>query len=52
MTEQFGLTINPFGLLNPVSDWTPILTRMNNREEGGFEPVLWYVAKVKRIAFE
>jgi len=48
LTEKFGLVLNDVGLFNEFSNWKPIIEYMND-EENGFEPVPWFVVKVKLV---
>ncbi|TFF36888.1 hypothetical protein [Mucilaginibacter psychrotolerans] len=48
LDEQFNVKVNKFGLLEPLDNWEPLLNYMND-EENGFEPVPWFVVKMKIV---
>jgi hypothetical protein len=48
LTDKFGIKINSLGLIEPLDNWEPIIKYMN-LEENGFEPVAWFVVKVKEV---
>jgi len=48
LVERFKLTINQYGLFEDIVDWKPVVDYLN-AEENGFEPVPWFVCKVKLV---
>jgi hypothetical protein len=48
LMQKFGVTINSSGLIESLDDWGPIVKYMNS-DENGFEPVAWFVVKVKEV---
>lgn len=48
LSNRFNIEINDFGLIHP-SEKLPFIPLFMNDLNNGFEPVPWYLAKVKRI---
>jgi hypothetical protein len=48
LVDKFGIKINEFGLIDKVFDSAVIIDYMND-EANGFEPVPWFLVKVKAI---
>lgn len=48
LAERFGLTINQYGLFQAIRQWQSLLDYMND-EQNGFEPVPWFICKVKLV---
>nr|WP_294945747.1 hypothetical protein [uncultured Mucilaginibacter sp.] len=48
LDEQFNVKVNKFGLLESLDNWEPVVNYMND-EENGFEPVPWFVVKMKIV---
>jgi len=46
LIERFDLEINQYGLFNDSDNWKSVIEYMN-AEENGFEPVPWFVCKLK-----
>jgi hypothetical protein len=51
LERKFALTTNEYGLLGEITEWKPVVDYMNNAENG-FEPVPWFVAKIKLLENE
>jgi len=49
IANSFNLQLNEYGLLNDCEDWQPVLDYLND-DQNGFEPVPWFVVKVKRVS--
>ncbi len=47
LTTKFGLELNKYGLIKKIANHKEIIDYMNDKENG-FEPVPWYLVKVKR----
>lgn len=48
LVERFDLQINEYGLFEDSKNWQPVLDYMND-EQNGFEPVHWFICKVKLV---
>lgn len=48
LSSKFDITINEFGLIDKIQDQKALEDFMND-EANGFEPVPWYVAKLKLV---
>lgn len=46
---KFGIELNEYGLIKEITNQKEIIDYMND-EENGFEPVPWYLVKVKKVA--
>jgi len=47
LREKFGLELNEFGLIREMKNPQDVIDFMND-ENNGFEPVPWYLVKVKK----
>jgi len=48
LKENFGVVLNPFGLIDNYQNWSDLMNYMND-ESNGFEHVPWFYVKVNRI---
>jgi len=48
LSDRFVLSLNNYGLFKEHTDWRPIAEYMND-QENGFEPVPWFVCKIKIV---
>lgn len=48
LATKFGLSFNSNGLFDNTNNWNAVVEYMNN-EDNGFEPVPWFLAKVKLV---
>ncbi len=48
LAVKFGLSSNASGLFNNTTNWDTVVEYMND-EDNGFEPVPWFLAKVKLV---
>ncbi len=47
LIDEFGIELNKYGLIKEIANHKEIITYMND-EENGFEPVPWFLVKVKK----
>lgn len=45
--KKFGIELNEYGLIKEITNQKEIIDYMNDAENG-FEPVPWYLVKVKK----
>ena len=48
LVTKFGLSFNSYGLFDNTDNWDAVVYYMND-EDNGFEPVPWFLAKVKLV---
>jgi hypothetical protein len=48
LEKKFNISVNQYGLYDSIPDFKAISDYMNN-EDNGFEPVPWFVVKVKQV---
>lgn len=48
LAEKFHLEVNEFGLFQEAANWESLIKYMN-ADENGFEPVPWFVCKIKLV---
>lgn len=48
LVTKFGLHFNSYGLFDSTDNWNAVVEYMND-EDNGFEPVPWFLAKVKLV---
>lgn len=48
LSQRFNLTINQYGLFDPIENWQPVINYMNE-DSTACEPAPWGIAKIKQI---